>query len=273
VNFELFDMRGKYALITGAAGFLGKTHSMALAEIGFNLVLTDLDLERLKLLRDKILDIHPSIHVLIYRMDVTSKSQIEGVYAKLEDESICISALINNAAINPVERDLAANNRFESFDIDMLRSEMEVGIIGAVNCSQVFGRQMLKKSYGSIINIGSDLSIISPNQNLYFDPSISVDEQKVKPVSYSIVKTAILGFTRYLSTYLAPSNIRVNTISPGGIFNDHNEDFNNRISKLIPLGRMGLDWEVKGALQFLSSDASTYVTGQNLVIDGGRTIW
>jgi NAD(P)-dependent dehydrogenase (short-subunit alcohol dehydrogenase family) len=273
MNFELFDMRGKYALITGASGFLGNTHSMALAEIGFNLVLTDVDFEKLELLSDRIQNIHPLIHILIYKMDVTSKSDLEGVYSKLEEESISISALVNNAAINPVEKDLSVNNRFENFDIDTLRIEMEVGIIGAVNCSQVFGRQMLKKSYGSIINIGSDLSIISPNQNLYFDPSISLGEQKVKPVSYSIVKTAIVGFTRYLSTYFAPSNIRVNTISPGGIFNNHNEEFNNRISKLIPLGRMGLDWEIKGALQFLSSDASTYVTGQNLVIDGGRTIW
>lgn len=273
MNFELFDMRGKYALITGASGFLGNTHSMALAEIGFNLVLTDLDIERLELLRDKIQNIHPLIHILIFRMDVTSKPDIESVYTKLEEESINISALVNNAAINPLEKDLVANNRFENYDIDKLRSEMEVGIIGAVNCSQVFGRQMLKRSYGSIINIGSDLSIISPNQNLYFDPTSSLEEQKVKPVSYSIVKTAILGFTRYLSTYLAPWNIRVNTISPGGIFNKHNEEFSNRISKLIPLGRMGFDWELKGALQFLSSDASTYVTGQNLVIDGGRTIW
>ena len=132
---------------------------------------------------------------------------------------------------------------------------------------------MAENNYGSIINMASDLSVISPNQNLYNIEGIKAKNQKVKPVSYSIIKTGVIGLTRYLATYWASSNVRVNALSPGGVYNNHSKEFEERISLLIPMGRMAKESELIGAIQYLASDASTYMTGQNLLIDGGRSVW
>ena len=121
--------------------------------------------------------------------------------------------------------------------------------------------------------MASYLSVIAPNQNLYNIEGIKAKNQKVKPVSYSIIKTGVIGLTRYLATYWASSNVRVNALSPGGVYNNHSKEFEERISLLIPMGRMAKESELIGAIQYLASDASTYMTGQNLLIDGGRSVW
>ena len=137
-----------------------------------------------------------------------------------------------------------------------------------------FGKLMLKnKTKGLIINIGSDLSKIAPNQNIYKVKNIAKNHQPVKPVTYSIIKHGILGLTKYLSTYFADKNIRVNSISPGGVYTNQSEDFVKRLSKLIPMGRMAKADEYKGAIVFMCSEASSYMTGHNLILDGGRTVW
>ena len=144
---------------------------------------------------------------------------------------------------------------------------------GAFLCSQVIGSEMARRKCGVIVNIASDLALIGPDQRLYRKEGLREDQQPVKPVSYSVVKTGLIGLTRYLATYWAADGVRVNSISPGGVFNGQPQPFLDRISQLIPLGRMADITEYEGALLFLCSDASSYMTGANLVIDGGRSCW
>ena len=169
---------------------------------------------------------------------------------------------------------LPTGTRLENFSLKQWEEEISVGLTGCFLCCKVFGTKMAKSNKnGVIINIASDLSVISPDQRLYLDESLPEDEQKVKPITYSVIKSALVGMTKYLSTYWIDGSVRVNSLSPGGIFNNQDEEFVNRISKLIPLGRMAASDEYRSAIQFLCSDASSYLNGQNIVMDGGRSVW
>ena len=241
---KLFDLTGKTAVITGGAGLLGKKHAEAIREAGGSVVLTD------------IVE-HPGC---VY-MDVTDKQSIENVANNLERVDI----LINNAALNPkmVEK---GDNRFEDFSLERWNAGINVNVTGAFLCSQVFIKKMVKDNVsGVVLNIASDLGIIAPDQRIY--------DGDVKPVDYSVTKHAINGLTKYLSTYFAEDNIRVNTLSPAGVYTNQDPEFVERLTNLIPMKRMANVDDYKGAILFLCSDASKYMTGANLVIDGGRTIW
>jgi NAD(P)-dependent dehydrogenase (short-subunit alcohol dehydrogenase family) len=146
-----------------------------------------------------------------------------------------------------------------------------VGLTGAFLCSKIIGTEMARRKNGVILNVASDLAVIAPDQRLYRNDGLPDDQQPVKPVTYSVVKTALVGLTRYLATYWADAGVRVNAISPGGVFNGQSDEFVTRLSALIPLSRMADVDEYKGAILFLCSDASSYMTGANLVIDGGRS--
>ena len=148
-----------------------------------------------------------------------------------------------------------------------------MGLTGAFLCSQVIGSEMARRNKGVILNIASDLAVIAPDQRLYRRDGLPRDQQPAKPVTYSVVKTGLLGLTRYLATYWADRGVRVNAISPGGVYNGQPDDFVSRLSALIPLARMARVDEYQGAILFLCSDASSYMTGANLVIDGGRSCW
>jgi len=162
----------------------------------------------------------------------------------------------------------------ESFDLEDWNLELAVGLTGAFLCSQVFGSDMAKKRKGGcILNIASDLSVIAPDQRIYMKEKIEEENQPVKPVTYSVIKTGIIGLTKYLATYWIGSNIRCNALSPGGIYTSQPDDFVIKLSNLIPLGRMAKKNEYRAAIQFLCSDASSYLNGHNLVMDGGRSIW
>ena len=194
-------------------------------------------------------------------MDVTSKSSIE----KVANDIGRIDILINNAALNP-KMVKKGENKFENFPLDRWNQGINVNLTGAFLCSQVFINKMVKdKVKGVVINIASDLGIIAPDQRIY--------DGDVKPVDYSVTKHGLIGLTKYLSTYFADKNIRVNSLSPAGVYTNQDEAFVNRLSNLIPMGRMASVEDYKGAIVFLSSDASSYMTGTNLVIDGGRTVW
>ena len=151
--------------------------------------------------------------------------------------------------------------------------DIAVGLTGAYLCARVFGGEMARAGRGAILNIASDMAVIAPDQRLYREPGRADDQQPVKPVTYSVVKAGLLGLTRYLSTYWADQGVRCNALSPGGIYDGQPDDFVQRLANLIPMGRMADADEYNGAVVFLLSDASRYMTGQNLVIDGGRTAW
>ena len=153
----------------------------------------------------------------------------------------------------------------------------EEGIDAALNgtflCSQVVSNKMLENGGGVILNISSDLGVIAPDQRLYIKEGLEDHQQNVKPITYSAAKWAIIGMTKYLSVYFAKKNIRVNCLSPTGVFNDHPDEFVKKLSNIIPMGRMADIDEYKGAIVFLCSNASSYMTGENIVIDGGKTVW
>ncbi len=270
-----FDLAGKTALITGAGGLLGMEHAAALLECGARVVLTDISMAVLEAARDK-LKASPA-QVELHCMDVSRPEQVSGVAQALQAAGIRVDILVNNAAIDPKVKGgegMVESSRLENFPLDQWNQQVAVGLTGAFLCSQVFGTGMAQDGKGGVIlNIASDLSVFSPDQRLYRKPGLPDDMQPVKPVTYSVIKTGLLGLTRYLATYWADRGVRTNALSPGGVFNGQDEDFVQRLSALIPLGRMAQRDEYRSAVQFLCSDASSYMNGQNIVIDGGRSAW
>tara|TARA_B110000438_G_C15665550_1_gene585865 strand:- start:117 stop:956 length:840 start_codon:yes stop_codon:yes gene_type:complete len=269
-----YNLSGKTALVTGAAGLLGVEHTIALLKIGAKVIMTDINYKKL-VENSNFIKKTIGIKPIIYKMDVTDKKSIKKINSILLKKGLHVSILINNAALNPSmkNKNKIENNRLENFKVETFRRDFEIGLIGALLCSIEFGLSMSKKKGGVIINISSDLSVISPDQRLYKKSIVSDSNQPVKPVSYSIIKTGLVGLTRYLSTYWSHKNVRSNALSPGGIYDNQNDKFVKKLNNLIPLGRMAKKDEYHGVIQFLSSDASKYLNGQNIVMDGGRSVW
>jgi NAD(P)-dependent dehydrogenase (short-subunit alcohol dehydrogenase family) len=274
---DKFDLTGKVALITGAAGLLGSEHASALLARGATVVITDISNDNLKKLHQNLINKHEHSKVIIKVLDVTQPEKIISISNELRSQLVYVDILINNAALDPKvvrNKGLLETSRLENFSLKQWESEIAVGLTGAFLCSQVFGAHMAQsKKGGVILNISSDLSVFSPDQRLYKKSGLPEDLQPVKPVTYSVIKSGLIGLTRYLATYWADKNIRCNALSPGGVYNDQDEEFVKRLSSLIPLGRMATKDEYHAAVQFLCSDASSYMNGQNIVMDGGRSTW
>ncbi len=269
-------LKNKYALITGAGGFLGRYHSEALAEDGFNIIIVDISENLLQNLKDYLKKNYPQIKVFSFLCDITSSKNIIDLQKKLKLKNIFISCLVNNAENNPTMKEKKFKkiiNKIEDYDDDRLLKEINVGILGTFNCCKIFGYEMSKKKIGTIINISSDLGIIAPDHRIY-DHSENIDKIKnFKPISYSISKHAISGITKYIATYWAHRNVRCNTLAFGAVFNNQPKSLVVNLKKRIPLNRMAHKKEYKKAIQFLASFDNSYMTGQTLVVDGGRTIW
>lgn len=265
-----FDLTGKRALVTGAAGLLGQQHAAALAAIGAEVVLTDISSVQLDAARTALQPVYGE-KIMTAVMDVTREDSISGVAEKVG----AIDVLINNAAIDPKvtadSRGLELS-RLEHLPLEEWNRQIAVGLSGAFLCARIFGTGMAERGNGAIVNIASDLAVIAPDQRIYRKEGLADSEQPVKPVTYSVIKTGLLGLTRYLAAYWAHAGVRVNALSPGGVYNNHPEQFVNRLAALIPMGRMARLDEYRAAIQFLASPASSYLTGQNIVIDGGRSI-
>lgn len=270
-----FDVSGRVAIVTGGGGLLGTEHGHALAEIGATVALADIDREAAERSARAInASGHPG-RAVAAEMDVTSESSVLTLAERLTSEFGNVEILVNNAAIDPKVRDdaLVETSRLENFPLDQWRFQVEVGLTGAFLCAKVFGTRMAAARRGTILNIASDLAVFAPDQRLYRRDSLPEERQPVKPVTYSVIKTGLLGLNRYLATYWADKNVRSNALSPGGVFNGQSAQFVHRLSALIPMGRMARSNEYRAAVQFLCSDASAYMTGQNIVMDGGRSVW
>lgn len=271
---KLFDLSGRSAVITGGCGLLGTKHAEIIAEAGGSPVLIDLPsadpAKRAQALSERM-----GVPALGLSGDITDLAQVDAMRDYILKKFGHIDILINNAANNPkMEAQQGKNfSRLENFPLELWEGDIRVGLTGAFLCSRVFGGEMAKRGRGVILNIASDLAVIAPDQRIYRNENLPEAEQPVKPVTYSVVKSGLVGLTRYLATYWNNSGVRVNAISPGGVFNGQPNDFIGRLTQLIPLGRMAQVDEYKGAILFLCSDASSYMTGSNLVIDGGRTCW
>jgi len=269
-----FSLRNRVAVITGGAGLLGTQHAEAIAEAGGIPVLWDINEEVSTEVAGKITHDY-NVQSLGMKVDITNYDSINQSFEKVLEDVGKIDILINNAANDPKVKagELIAWSRFENYTLDRWNKDIAVGLTGAFLSSQVIGSYMAEQNNGVILNIASDLSIISPDQRLYKKEELKESKQPVKPVTYSVVKHGIIGLTRYLATYWADKNIRVNSISPGGVYTNQPDEFVEKLTNLIPLGRMAELDEYKSAIVFLCSDASSYMTGSNLVIDGGRTCW
>lgn len=275
-NKELkFSLKGKWALITGGAGLLGIEHARALLSVDANVVLWDINEKTLLEAQEVLKKEFSGQRILRQVVDITKESEVLVSLDLLSSQGIAIYALVNNAAINPKysEDFQKPSSRVEHFSIEDWNTQLSVGLTGAFICSKNVGERMEKAGGGVIVNIASDLSVISPDQRLYAQEGLKAEQQPVKPVTYSVIKSGLVGLTMYLATYWRSSNIRVNALSPGGVYENQDPAFVDKITSLIPLGRMAQKDEYHGAIQFLCSDASSYMTGQNLIVDGGRTLW
>ena len=277
MTLNKFDLCDRTALITGAAGLLGVEHAAALLECGASVVLTDVSESALSAAKVCLSKEFPSDRIFTFVMDVSRPEAILDVAQTLALHAQRIDILVNNAAIDPKVKfkdGLLETSRLENFPLEQWNLEIAVGLTGAFLSSQVFGAEMAKDGKGGVIlNIASDLSVISPDQRLYKRTGMLENMQPVKPVTYSVIKAGLAGLTRYLATYWAEQGVRANALSPGGVFNGQGVEFVQRLSALIPLGRMAKRDEYRSAVQFLCSDASSYLNGQNVVMDGGRSVW
>jgi len=271
---EIFDLTDRVVVITGGTGFLGQRHGEVVAGAGGIPVLADIRIDNLDASSPEFADRFGPRGSVMW-VDITKSTYVEALLAGVLDRYSRVDVLINNAANNPkVEPESEAGfSRFESFSLDQWEADVSVGLIGSFLCSKIIGGEMARRGRGVIVNVASDLALIGPDQRLYRKAGLPEDRQPVKPVTYSVVKSGLVGLTRYLATYWASAGVRVNAISPGGVYADQPDDFVERLTTLIPLGRMARPNELEGAILFLCSDASSYMTGANLVVDGGRTCW
>lgn len=268
---DKFKLTNKVAIITGGAGLLGIKHAEAIAEAGGIPILVDIDNAKLKSSSDTLKNLKHEI----YPCDVTNKEQLTNLLSWIIEKFGRLDILINNAAINPkVEgNNTLEQSRLENYLMENYQKEVDVGLTSALLAVQIFGTYMAKNNNGVILNIASDLALIAPNQTLYRKEGVADKAQPVKPVTYSIIKHGLIGLTKYVATYWANKGIRCNALAPGGVENGQNEIFLNKIKELIPMNRMAQTDEYKAAVVFLVSEASSYMTGSVITIDGGRTCW
>ena len=274
-NLLRFDLKNRVIVITGGAGLLGVMHAESIAEAGGIPILADLKKESAEKAASAISSKF-NISAKGIKTDITNKNDVEALCETVLSQFGRIDGLINNAANNPkIESNQQPPkwSRFENFPLDSWESDIAVGLRGAFLCSQVLGTKMSEQGKGVIVNMSSDLGLVGPDQRLYEQKGVPLDKQPVKPVTYSVIKSGLIGLTRYLATYWADKGIRVNALCPGGVEAGQSEDFKKRLHPRIPMNRMARKDEYQGAIIFLLSDASSYMTGTTLTIDGGRTCW
>jgi NAD(P)-dependent dehydrogenase (short-subunit alcohol dehydrogenase family) len=265
---DLFSLKGKTAIVTGACGLLGKHHCYALAEAGAKVIAADIDQTASQNLAKLLGDGHMGVG-----LDVSSDVSVTEAKEAVMECYGKIDVLVNNAAINDMfENPTAALelSKFENYPLSLWKKSIDVNVTGVFLCSQIFGSVMAEAKRGSIINIASTYGITAPDQKLYQNEK--GEQTFYKSASYPTTKGAVISFTRFLAAYWGDKDVRVNALSPGGVDNSQQEFFKKNYSERTPLGRMAKPNDYQGAIVFLASDASSYMTGANLVVDGGWTI-
>lgn len=272
---DLFSLANKVIVITGASGLLGRQHAEAVAIAGGIPILIDLNQQVLDE-QARELNVRFGIKTKGFAVDITIEEAVQNNCEELIATFGKIDGLVNNAANNPKVENSSEKkfSRLEYFPSIVWENDLAVGLKGSFLCIKHFGYAISKNSDGgSIVNISSDLGLIAPDQRLYRIEGLKEEEQPVKPITYSVVKTGLIGITRYVATYWAEHNVRCNAICPGGVENNQNELFLSEVKKRIPMNRMALKNEYQGLIIFLLSRASSYINGAIIAADGGRTTW
>ena len=269
-----FDLSGKIAVVTGGSGLLGEQHARAIIASRGIPVLVDTAGMRVTDLATKLSD-EFNLNVSGFAADVTKPNEVKRVLAEVLQRHGRVDVLINDSANDSkIEgSEPASFSRFESFSFDQWSADLAVGINGPFICCQVFGTEMARRGAGVILNVSSDLGLVAPDQRIYRSANLPDNLQPVKPVTHSVTRSALIALTKYLATYWATRGVRVNALCPGSVGNGQPEEFITRLTNLIPMGRLARADEYQGAILFLCSDASSYMTGAVLSVDGGRTCW
>lgn len=269
---KLFDLTGRVAIVTGAAGLLGRQFSRTLAEAGAKVAIIDIDKNAVSELAFELTQ--AGFEVLGFPTDITQIKSVKAMLAETLKEFGRLDILVNSAALDPKfdpgQISDQGANAFEDYPLDAWQKALDVNLTGMFLVTQAAVKPMLEQGGGVVINLCSMYGISAPDQSLYQREG---QPPQFKPVTYTTTKAGVVGFTKYLAAYYAGKNIRVNTLTPGGVFNNHDEEFTQRYAARAILGRMAEPDEMNGALLFLASDASKYMTGANLVVDGGWTAW
>jgi len=272
---DMFDLAGKVIVITGASGLLGVKHAEVIAAYGGIPILLDLN-ESVLHSQVESLTTEYAVGAAAYVVDITDELQIQNNLATIMESYGKIDGLINNAANNPKIEESEEKNfsRLENFPLQSWMDDVNVGLTGAFLCAKHYGSKIAENSNGgAIINISSDLGLIAPDQRLYKKDGVAKDLQPVKPVTYSVVKTGLIGLTRYLATYWTDDGVRCNAICPGGVENGQPEAFLQNVSDRIPMNRLARSNEYQSTLLWMLSDATSYLNGAVVAVDGGRTAW
>jgi NAD(P)-dependent dehydrogenase (short-subunit alcohol dehydrogenase family) len=275
----LFDLSGRTAVVTGGAGLLGAEFCKTLLGAGANVVIADINENTASALSNELSSQREpggsSPMVSSIQVDITSEKSVKALFQSVSGEFDKVDILVNAAAIDPKfdpgsQRASDSEFSFDDYPLELWKQALDVNLTGTFLCCQSAGKMMETQGGGVMINISSIYGIVGPDQRIY---KTSENPYRYKPAYYSTTKAGILGLTRYLATYYAQKNIRVNALTPGGVFNEHEPGFVDAYSSRTVLGRMGRKNEMNGALLFLASDASAYMTGSNLIVDGGWTAW
>lgn len=272
---DIFKLTNRVSAVTGACGMLGQKHLEILAEAGSDVVVADIA-DNVNAVADRISKTY-GIQALPVVVDIANPAQVFSMVEKIVERFGKLDILINNAGFTvkgAAEKRKDYFTKFEDYPLDVWEEAIRTNVTGTMLCCQAAGRAMLKQGGGVILNIASIAATSAPDQRIYegVTPPYGLESFN-NPPSYMTSKAAVVGLTKYLAAYWAGKNIRINSLSPGGVFDNHDPKFVQNYSRRVPLGRMANKDEYKGAILFLVSDASTYMTGEDLVIDGGLSVW
>ncbi len=268
---DTFSLQGTAAVVTGGAGLLGKEFCRTLAEAGASIVVADLNADlafaAAEALRQQGFT---AIHAAV---DVTQPESAAAMIEACVEDFGSLDVIVNSAAMDPkfdATQPGQHRNTFEDYPLEMWKQAVDVNLTGVFLCCQAAARQMAAQGQGSIINICSTYGLVPPDQRIYEKPG---QPKQYKPAFYTTTKAGVLGLTKYIASYYAGTRIRANCLTPGGVYNNHDETFTQNYSYRTIMGRMAAKDEMNGALLFLASEASSYMTGGNVVVDGGWTAW